>query len=238
MTGSDPVVFNVGAPTAALGTYTTTLKGVSGGLTATAKLTIIVSSQPPNGGAAPTDPSYVSAASNSTSVIVNWAAVTNAANFKLDRKVSGGSYSELATLPATQTTYTDTALTLGTSYVYRVRTVSVQGTITTGRESPTVTFTGPTTPGSPPLGGPPGCCKVCTGGKPCGDTCIAYNKTCHTPGGCACSGSAVVFIRLKDCPNAAKIPVIGLDAAGHEHVLMSFEEWIKLPTSVKLLNLN
>ncbi|HEX2864525.1 MAG TPA: hypothetical protein VHN99_08140 [Deinococcales bacterium] len=40
--------------------------------------------------------------------------------------------------------------------------------------------TGPSTPST-------GCCRVCTVGKPCGDTCIAAGKTCHTPGGCACS---------------------------------------------------
>jgi hypothetical protein len=31
-----------------------------------------------------------------------------------------------------------------------------------------------------------GCCKYCSRGKPCGDTCIARNKTCHVGGGCAC----------------------------------------------------
>ncbi|MDB5870666.1 MAG: hypothetical protein JWQ07_108 [Ramlibacter sp.] len=30
------------------------------------------------------------------------------------------------------------------------------------------------------------CCKHCTTGKPCGDTCISNSYTCHTPGGCAC----------------------------------------------------
>jgi len=32
------------------------------------------------------------------------------------------------------------------------------------------------------------CCKVCTTGKACGDTCIAKDATCKTPGGCACNG--------------------------------------------------
>ena len=32
-----------------------------------------------------------------------------------------------------------------------------------------------------------GCCKVCTTGKPCGDTCISEADTCRTVGGCACS---------------------------------------------------
>lgn len=30
------------------------------------------------------------------------------------------------------------------------------------------------------------CCKVCTNGKPCGDTCIAQEKVCHVGPGCAC----------------------------------------------------
>ncbi len=32
------------------------------------------------------------------------------------------------------------------------------------------------------------CCKVCTTGKACGDSCIARDKTCHKPPGCACNG--------------------------------------------------
>lgn len=30
------------------------------------------------------------------------------------------------------------------------------------------------------------CCKYCDRGKPCGDTCIARNKTCRVGRGCAC----------------------------------------------------
>lgn len=32
------------------------------------------------------------------------------------------------------------------------------------------------------------CCKICTVGKACGDTCISKDKTCHQPPGCACNG--------------------------------------------------
>ena len=32
------------------------------------------------------------------------------------------------------------------------------------------------------------CCKVCTKGKACGDSCINRNYTCHQPPGCACDG--------------------------------------------------
>jgi len=33
----------------------------------------------------------------------------------------------------------------------------------------------------------PGCCKVCSTGKACGDTCIAATATCHVGPGCACN---------------------------------------------------
>ncbi len=37
---------------------------------------------------------------------------------------------------------------------------------------------------------PPGqaCCKICRSGKACGDSCIARDKTCTKPPGCACNG--------------------------------------------------
>jgi hypothetical protein len=31
------------------------------------------------------------------------------------------------------------------------------------------------------------CCKVCTKGYACGNTCISRKKTCHKPPGCACN---------------------------------------------------
>lgn len=32
------------------------------------------------------------------------------------------------------------------------------------------------------------CCKVCTTGKACGNSCISKTYTCHKPPGCACDG--------------------------------------------------
>lgn len=32
------------------------------------------------------------------------------------------------------------------------------------------------------------CCKVCSKGKACGDSCIARHLTCHKGKGCACDG--------------------------------------------------
>lgn len=35
-----------------------------------------------------------------------------------------------------------------------------------------------------------GCCKVCSVGKACGDSCINAAYTCHKGPGCACDASA------------------------------------------------
>lgn len=47
-------------------------------------------------------------------------------------------------------------------------------------------------PAATPLCGPAyasaGCCKVCSKGNACGDSCIARDKTCHKGKGCACNG--------------------------------------------------
>lgn len=32
------------------------------------------------------------------------------------------------------------------------------------------------------------CCRICTKGKACGDSCIAKDAVCHIVGGCACNG--------------------------------------------------
>ena len=32
------------------------------------------------------------------------------------------------------------------------------------------------------------CCRVCRTGKACGNGCIARNRTCRQPPGCACNG--------------------------------------------------
>lgn len=37
-------------------------------------------------------------------------------------------------------------------------------------------------------GGAAACCKVCSKGKACGDSCIARDKACHKGAGCACNG--------------------------------------------------
>lgn len=33
------------------------------------------------------------------------------------------------------------------------------------------------------------CCKICSKGKACGDSCISHQKACHAGRGCACNAS-------------------------------------------------
>jgi hypothetical protein len=47
------------------------------------------------------------------------------------------------------------------------------------------------TPSPAPTPAPPGCCKVCTTGKACGNSCISKDFTCNVGPGCACNGAAV-----------------------------------------------
>jgi beta-lactamase superfamily II metal-dependent hydrolase len=54
------------------------------------------------------------------------------------------------------------------------------GSVTVAGQTVTVSQSGTSSP-------PPTCCRVCTTGKPCGNSCIASNLTCHQPPGCACS---------------------------------------------------
>ena len=35
------------------------------------------------------------------------------------------------------------------------------------------------------------CCKICSKGKACGNTCISQSYTCHKGRGCACNASEV-----------------------------------------------
>ncbi|MBC8254281.1 MAG: SH3 domain-containing protein [Ardenticatenia bacterium] len=62
----------------------------------------------------------------------------------------------------------------------------------TPTQSPSAYMPEPTRPAAipTPITQPPrrSCCKICTTGKACGNSCIARWKTCHQPPGCACNG--------------------------------------------------
>src|SRR4051812_20797083 len=50
-------------------------------------------------------------------------------------------------------------------------------------------LSGPRAGPTPPSVGARNCCKVCTTGKACGDTCISRSYTCHVGVGCACDAN-------------------------------------------------
>jgi hypothetical protein len=58
----------------------------------------------------------------------------------------------------------------------------------------------PSVPNAEPLEDAPGeascvprseCCKVCTTGQACGNTCISRSKNCHKGRGCACNADEI-----------------------------------------------
>jgi hypothetical protein len=64
-------------------------------------------------------------------------------------------------------------------------TVSISGTRTLDFTMRRVSTPSPTP--SPTPTPSPSCCRVCTVGKACGNTCIERSDTCHVPTGCACN---------------------------------------------------
>lgn len=66
--------------------------------------------------------------SSSTEIKLSWTDNSdNEDGFKLERKVLGGSFTEIKTLAANSTIYTDTGLTPNTTYYYRVRAYNTAG---------------------------------------------------------------------------------------------------------------
>jgi hypothetical protein len=85
--------------------------------------------------------------------------------------------------PPNTTWFTWKGLRAGTTHYWRVNTLTPAG----WHSSTTGTFT---TGCAPVQYAPPGgyCCKICTKGKACGNTCISRSYTCHVGPGCACNG--------------------------------------------------
>ena len=66
------------------------------------------------------------AAAGETSIMVSWDAVSNASTYRVERQVVGGTFGEVWTGAETQ--YTDTGLSAGTVYNYRVIAIVSDGT--------------------------------------------------------------------------------------------------------------
>lgn len=53
-------------------------------------------------------------------------------------------------------------------------------------DTPTSNYEAPTNNYNDDYDTPSGCCKMCSKGKACGDSCISRSYTCHKGPGCAC----------------------------------------------------
>jgi titin len=97
----------------------------------------------------PSAPSGLTATAISAGQInLSWSDVANETGFKIERKTgSGGTYTQIATTGANITTYSDTGLTAGTTYFYRVRATNASGDSSYSNEtSATTTIAPPNAP--------------------------------------------------------------------------------------------
>lgn len=70
-------------------------------------------------------------------------------------------------------------------YVQSVTTVE-RSSIESSTSSELTLPAEPRTTPDTPTPAPSSCCRTCRSGRACGNTCIAANRECHTPPGCAC----------------------------------------------------
>jgi hypothetical protein len=69
----------------------------------------------------------------------------------------------------------------------KVRSVLRKGLVALTLTAP-LGFTTSTTGCAETTTGTGSCCRVCTTGKACGDSCISASATCNVGPGCACNG--------------------------------------------------
>ena len=93
----------------------------------------------------PSAPSGLTATAISGSQInLSWSDVANETGFKIERKTgAGGTYAQIATTGANVTTYSDTGLTAGTTYFYRVRATNASGDSSYSNETSATTVVSP-----------------------------------------------------------------------------------------------
>ena len=103
----------------------------------------------PTGGTLPSAPTGLTAAGGNTQVVLNWTASTGATSYNVYRGTSSGGEGTTALATGVSgATYTDTGLTNGTTYYYKVTAVSSSGTSGYSNEA-NATPAAPTAPAAP-----------------------------------------------------------------------------------------
>lgn len=100
---------------------------------------------------APTAPSSLTAsASSATAITISWTDnSTNEDNFILERQTGGGAWTQVATLAAGTTTYSNTGLTASTAYSYRVMATNSVGDSSYSNTASATTQAAPAAPAAP-----------------------------------------------------------------------------------------
>ena len=100
--------------------------------------------------AAPGAPSGLSATAGNTQATLNWTAGSGATSYNIYRGTTAGGESTTAIATGqTGTSYTNTGLTNGTTYYYKVKSVNAGGTSAYSNEASVIPATGGTVPSAP-----------------------------------------------------------------------------------------
>jgi hypothetical protein len=95
----------------------------------------------------PANPSsFTATVTSDTAIKLTWAKVDGVSNYTLERKTGDGGYSQVATPSSSLTDYADSALSAGTAYTYRIRSVNSSGS-SGGMEASATTTGTATNPG-------------------------------------------------------------------------------------------
>jgi predicted phage tail protein len=139
--------YSVSWSNVAAGGYTLTAKATdnSGAATTSSGVNITVNAPPPAA------PSGLTATAVSNSAInLTWTdQSTNETSFKIERALGAGAFSQVGTVGAGVTSYTDTGLTAGTSYSYRVRASNTGGDSAYSNTGSATTQAAATAPAAP-----------------------------------------------------------------------------------------
>jgi fibronectin type 3 domain-containing protein len=150
VTGANVTTYtNTGLTASTTYTYRVRATNAGGDSAFTAAASATTDAPPATAPAAPSALSATALAANSISL--SWTDNSNnETTFRIDRRVVGGTFAQVTTVPANVTTWTDTSLNASTQYQYRVRAQNSVGnstfTATASATTPALPATAPSAP--------------------------------------------------------------------------------------------